>query len=149
MVAMLHGETTGGVVYLYDPISERGDKRFAFKAIRLDNPTSDTLEPGPVTVYGDGRFIGEGITEPVPPNASVVVPFALDKQIVVERTGEDDDREAAHRAARHHDRRDPASQGDDVQDHEPARRAVDRVPAPPPRAELVGRDRAVEADEGR
>jgi hypothetical protein len=83
MVAMVHQETTGGVVYLYDPISDRGDKRFAFKAVRLDNPTGDTLEPGPVTVYGDGRFIGEGITEPVPPHAAVVVPFALDKQVVV------------------------------------------------------------------
>jgi hypothetical protein len=92
MVAMVHGKTTGGVVYFYDPISERGDTRFAFKAVRLDNPTSDTLEPGPVTVYGDGRFIGEGITEPVPPKASVVVPFALDKQIVVTRDGHEDDR---------------------------------------------------------
>ncbi len=92
MVAMVHGETTGGVVYLYDPISERGDQRFAFKSVRLDNPTSDTLEPGPVTVYGDGRFIGEGITEPVPPKASVVVPFALDKQIVVSTTGSEEDR---------------------------------------------------------
>ncbi|HWO25801.1 MAG TPA: carboxypeptidase regulatory-like domain-containing protein [Kofleriaceae bacterium] len=92
MVAMVHGETTGGVVYLYDPISERGDARFAFKAVRLENPTSDTLEPGPVTVYGDGRFIGEGITEPVPPRASVVVPFALDKQVVVTREGHDEDR---------------------------------------------------------
>jgi hypothetical protein len=87
MVAMVHGETSGGVVYLYDPISDRGHDRFAFKAVRLDNPTSDTLEPGPVTVYGDGRFIGEGVTEPVPPRASVVIPFALDKQIVVERNG--------------------------------------------------------------
>ncbi len=87
MVAMVHGETSGGIVYLYDPVSDRGDQRFAFKSVRLDNPTSDTLEPGPVTVYGDGRFIGEGITEPVPPRASVVVPFALDKQIVVERNG--------------------------------------------------------------
>jgi hypothetical protein len=92
MVSMVRGETTGGVVYLYDPISERGHDRFAFKAIRLDNPTSDTLEPGPVTVYGDGRFIGEGITEPVPPHAAVVVPFALDKQVVVERTGTESDR---------------------------------------------------------
>jgi hypothetical protein len=92
MVAMLHGETTGGVVYLYDPVSERGDKRFAFKAVRLDNPTSDTLEPGPVTVYGQGRFIGEGITEPVPPRASVVVPFALDKQIVIESNTSKQDR---------------------------------------------------------
>jgi hypothetical protein len=92
MVAMVHGETAGGVVYLYDPLSERGDPRFAFKAVRVENPTKDTLEPGPVTVYGDGRFIGEGITEPVPPQATIVVPFALDKQIVVERTGAEDDR---------------------------------------------------------
>ena len=91
MVAMVHAETTGGVVYLYDPLSARGDQRFAFKAVRLDNPTKDTLEPGPVTVYGDGRFIGEGITEPVPPRASVVVPFALDKQVVVTRTGAEQD----------------------------------------------------------
>jgi hypothetical protein len=92
MVSMVRGETAGGVVYLYDPISDRGHDRFAFKAIRLDNPTSDTLEPGPVTVYGEGRFIGEGITEPVPPHASVVVPFALDKQVVVEKTGTETDR---------------------------------------------------------
>jgi hypothetical protein len=92
MVAMVHRETTGGVVYLYDPLSDRGDKRYAFKSVRLDNPTTDTLEPGPVTVYGDGRFIGEGITEPVPPSASVVIPFALDRQIVVERDGSEEDR---------------------------------------------------------
>ena len=92
MVAMVHGETTGGVVYLYDPISERGDGRYAFKSVRLDNPTNDTLEPGPVTVYGDGRFIGEGITEPVPPRAAVVVPFALDRQIIVEHMDNQRDR---------------------------------------------------------
>jgi hypothetical protein len=92
MVAMVHGETSGGVVYLYDPISDRGDERFAFKAVRLDNPTDDTLEPGPVTVYGDGRFIGEGITEPVPPKASVVVPFALDRQILISRNDSESDR---------------------------------------------------------
>jgi hypothetical protein len=92
MVAMVHGETSGGVVYFFDPISDRGDQRFAFKAVRLDNPTGDTLEPGPVTVYGDGRFIGEGITEPVPPKASVVVPFALDRQVLVSRNNSESDR---------------------------------------------------------
>ena len=101
MVAMLHGETTGGVVYLYDPISERGDDRFAFKAVRLDNPTEDTLEPGPITVYGDGRFIGEGITEPVPPKASVVIPFAADRQVLVTQNESDDDRIAKLLTAEH------------------------------------------------
>jgi hypothetical protein len=60
--------------------------------VRLDNPTEDTLEPGPMTVYGDGRFIGEGITEPVPPKASVVVPFAADRQVIVTTEESDEDR---------------------------------------------------------
>ena len=92
MVALVHDETPGGVVYLYDPVSDRGDKRFAFKAVRVQNPTADTLEAGPVTVFGDGRFVGEGLTEQVPPKASVVVPFALDRQIVVETAGADNER---------------------------------------------------------
>jgi hypothetical protein len=91
MVSMVRSETAGGIVYLYDPLSDRGDERFAFKAVRLDNPTTDTLEAGPVTVYGDGRFIGEGITEPVPPKASVVVPFALDRQLVISRNESESD----------------------------------------------------------
>jgi chloramphenicol 3-O-phosphotransferase len=53
----------------------------------MRNPTQSTLETGPVTVYGDGRFIGEGLTEPVPPGATAVVPFALDRQVVVDRQG--------------------------------------------------------------
>jgi len=92
MVAMVHQETAGGVVYLYDPISDRGNARFAFKAIRIDNPTDDTLEPGPMTVYGDGRFIGEGLTDAVPPRATAVVPFASDRQIMVEQSGADSQR---------------------------------------------------------
>ena len=92
MIAMVHARTDGGIVYLYDPISDRGDARYAFKAVRLDNPTGDTLESGPVTVYGDGRFVGEGIADPVPPHASVVVPFALDREVVVARREDTDDR---------------------------------------------------------
>ncbi len=90
MVSMLRKETDGEVVYLYDAESERGNAAFAFRAVRFTNPTDSTLETGPVTVYGNEKFIGEGLTEPIPPKASAVVPFALDRQIVVERTdGED------------------------------------------------------------
>jgi OmpA family len=92
MVSMVRSETEGDVVYLYDAESERGNDRFAFRAVRLRNPTDSTLETGPVTVYGDGRFIGEGLTEPIPPSAHVVVPFALDRQIVVEKSGDEQDR---------------------------------------------------------
>ncbi len=85
MISMMRKETEGEVVYLYDSESERGNASFAFRAVRFKNPTDSTLETGPVTVYGNERFIGEGLTEPVPPKASAVVPYALDRQIVIER----------------------------------------------------------------
>jgi hypothetical protein len=92
MVSMVRSPTEGEVVYLYDAESERGNARFAFRAVRFKNPTDSTLETGPVTVYGNARFIGEGLTEPIPPRASAVVPYALDRQIIVERTDRDDDK---------------------------------------------------------
>jgi hypothetical protein len=85
MVSMVRAETEGEEVYLFDPESDRGNSRFAFNAVRLKNPTEYTLETGPVTVYGKDRYIGEGLTEPIPPSANVVVPFALDRQVVVDR----------------------------------------------------------------
>ena len=90
LIAVVDQEAEGDVVYLYDPDSERGNKRFAFKSVRIKNPTDYTLETGPMTVYGAERFIGEGLTEPVPPRATAVIPFALDREVIVER----DDSEA-------------------------------------------------------
>jgi hypothetical protein len=92
MVSMMRAETDGEVVYLYDAESERGNANFAFRAVRFLNPTTSTLETGPVTVYGNERFIGEGLTEAIPPEASAVVPYALDRQIVVERDESDENR---------------------------------------------------------
>jgi hypothetical protein len=92
MVSMMRTETEGEVVYLYDSESERGNDHFAFRSVRMRNPTESTLETGPVTVYGEGRFVGEGLTEPIPPKAQVVVPFALDRQVVVEKSAGEEDR---------------------------------------------------------
>jgi hypothetical protein len=92
MVSMVRAHTDGEVVYLYDAESERGNEHFAFRAVRFRNPTDSTLETGPVTVYGNERFIGEGLTEPIPPKASAVVPYALDRQIVVERNTSEDNK---------------------------------------------------------
>lgn len=92
MVSVFDRGTDGDVVYLYDAEAERGHKRYAFKSIRFKNPTKSTLESGPVTVYGSARFIGEGLTEPIPPGSSAVIPFALDRQVVVDREGSTGDR---------------------------------------------------------
>jgi hypothetical protein len=92
MVSILDATTAGEVVYLYDAESARGNASFPFKAVRLENPTESTLESGPVTVFGEGRFIGEGMAEPIPAHSTAFVPFALDRQIVVERKDSDRDR---------------------------------------------------------
>jgi hypothetical protein len=88
MVAVLDQATEGEVVYVYNPDADRGDAHFAFKAVRFKNPTESTLETGPVTVYGSARFIGEGLTEAIPPKATALIPFALDRQVKVDRTQE-------------------------------------------------------------
>ena len=49
------------------------------------------LEQGPVTVFGEGKFIGEGMSEPIPARSMAFIPFALDRQIVVERKDADVD----------------------------------------------------------
>ncbi len=92
MVSILHTDTDGEVVYLYDPESSRGNAQFPFKSVRLKNPSDSALETGPVTVFGDNRFIGEGMAEPIPARATAFVPFALDRQIVVDHTDADEDR---------------------------------------------------------
>jgi hypothetical protein len=92
MVSLVRKVTEGEVVYLYDAESARGNDNFAFRAVRFRNPTDSTLETGPVTVYGNERFIGEGLTEPIPPKASAVVPYALDRQIVIERDDSDENK---------------------------------------------------------
>lgn len=88
MISILHTPTEGEVVYLYDPESARGNAQFAFRSLRLRNPTDSQLESGPVSVFGEGRFIGEGLAEPIPAHQIAFVPFALDRQVVVDQVGE-------------------------------------------------------------
>lgn len=84
MVTLFDEPTEATRVYLYDPLSARGSKRFAFNAVRMVNPSDNTLDSGPITVYAKGRFLGEGLTEPVPPHEAALVPYALDRTLVVE-----------------------------------------------------------------
>jgi hypothetical protein len=85
MVSILRSETDGEVVYLYDAESPRGNAQYPFKTLRFKNPTDSALESGPVSVFGEGRFVGEGLADPIPAKSVAFVPFALDRQIVVER----------------------------------------------------------------
>ena len=91
MVSILKEETEGEVVYFYDAESARGNGSFPFRAVRIKNPTDSALESGPVTVFGENKFVGEGLSEPIPARSMAFVPFALDRQILVERKEDDVD----------------------------------------------------------
>jgi hypothetical protein len=84
MVSLVKAEVKAEKAYFYDPVSSRGSNDFAFQAIRIENPTADTLDKGPFTIYAEGQFLGEGLSEPIPPKSAAFIPYALDRQIIVE-----------------------------------------------------------------
>jgi hypothetical protein len=95
MVNVLSADVSAAPVYFYDPLSSRGSKRFAFRAVEFDNPSEHTLDPGPVTVYADGQFLGEGLSDAIQPKSRAFIPFSLDKKLIVE--SKDDGREEIDR----------------------------------------------------
>jgi len=84
MVSMLTARAQAKEVYFYDPISNRGSKKYAFRSVLLQNPTQHTLDAGPVTVYQGGQFLGEGLSDAILPNSRAFVPFALDRKLIVD-----------------------------------------------------------------
>lgn len=84
LVSMLSHDVVAKPVYYFDPISARGSEKFAFRAALLDNPSDDTLDAGPFTVYADGQFLGEGLSDPIPAKSRAFIPFALDRTLVVD-----------------------------------------------------------------
>ena len=84
MVSMLTAAAQANEVYFYDPISNRGSKKYAFRSVLLLNPTHHTLDAGPVTVYEGGQFLGEGLTDAILPDSRAFVPFALDRKLIVD-----------------------------------------------------------------
>lgn len=84
LVSMLSQDVEAKPVYYFDPISARGSEKFAFRAALLENPSNDTLDAGPFTVYAEGQFLGEGLSDPIPAKSRAFIPFALDRTLVVD-----------------------------------------------------------------
>lgn len=91
MVTLLEAQTSAQRVYLFDPTSDRGSARFAFNAVRIVNPTDHTLDSGPVTVYAQGQYLGEGLADAIPPRTHALVPYALDRLMRMRTEGETHD----------------------------------------------------------
>ena len=55
-----------------------------FRVARFTNQTGGLLERGPLAIFSDGAFLGQGMTDPLPNGATATVPFALERAVAVE-----------------------------------------------------------------
>lgn len=91
LVALINAEVDAEEAFLYRPGgSGPGFEKNPYRVVRVRNTTPFALEPGPMSIYAGGSFVGEGITEPVGAGASVTIPFAVEPSIVVDSRRKDD-----------------------------------------------------------
>ncbi|RYZ07913.1 MAG: DUF4139 domain-containing protein [Myxococcales bacterium] len=84
MVLLVSRKVPGESVFLFSPDSGVADSSaHPFRVVRFENATSGLLERGPIAVFGEGQFLGQGMLDPLPPKAKTTVPFALDRSVAV------------------------------------------------------------------
>lgn len=55
-----------------------------FRVARFSNQTGGLLERGPLAIFGQSGFLGQGVIDPLPDGASATVPFGLETGLAVE-----------------------------------------------------------------
>ena len=93
LVPFVDQQTEGQLVLLYKPATRSGPSSTRpYHAALVRNPLDAPLLTGPVAVYREDRFLGDGVTGTIPANAHAFVAFALAPSVEIEQTtarGED------------------------------------------------------------
>lgn len=85
MVMLVAREIPGSRTYLFSPDPGVGDSAsHPFHVARFENRTGALLERGPIAIFEQGAFLGQGMLETLPDGASATVPFSLERAIAVE-----------------------------------------------------------------
>jgi hypothetical protein len=89
MVMLLDQRVPGEILALYAPDGGVPDSSsHPFRVARFSNKTGGLMERGPLAIFSDGAFVGQGMTDALPDGATASVPFALDRRVAVEVTRE-------------------------------------------------------------
>lgn len=92
MVLLLSNRVKGEALFLYAPDGGVADSwSHPFRVARFANGTGGALERGPIAVFEDGSFLGQGMVDPLPTGATATVPFALERGIAVDRDSKNDE----------------------------------------------------------
>jgi hypothetical protein len=86
MVMLLAHRVPGEALFLYAPDGGVPDStNHPFRVARFTNKSGGVLERGPIAVFEEGSFLGQGLVEPLPDAAVATVPFALERSIAVDK----------------------------------------------------------------
>jgi hypothetical protein len=92
MVLLLAQRVPGEAIFLFSPDGGVPDSySHPFRVARFTNNTKGLLEKGPIAVFDDGAFLGQGMVEPLPPGAVATVPFALERGLAVTTDRKEDE----------------------------------------------------------
>lgn len=84
MVPLVNQLVSGEQVFLFKPGgSGQGYEWNPYRVVRFRNDTDFVLEPGPISIYSSGSFVGEGLSEAIGSHEQATIPFAVEPSIVV------------------------------------------------------------------
>ena len=84
MVAIINEDVEAEQTFLFKPGGAgTGYEQNPYRVIRFKNSTPFVLEPGPISIYTGGSFVGEGISEAVGTGTSTTIPFAVEPGVLV------------------------------------------------------------------
>ena len=87
MVALINESVAAEQTFLFKPGGAGyGYEQNPYRVLRFTNSTAYVLEPGPISIYSGGSFVGEGLSEAVGAGTSVTIPFAVEAGISVSST---------------------------------------------------------------
>jgi hypothetical protein len=85
MVMLLDQRVPGEILALFAPDGGVPDSSaHPFRVARFTNKTGGLLERGPLAIFSEGAFVGQGMTDPLPDGGTATVPFAIERRVAVE-----------------------------------------------------------------
>jgi Domain of unknown function (DUF4139) len=95
MVMLVARRVPGEALFLYAPDGGVPDSSsHPFRVARFTNQSGGLLERGPIAVFEEGSFLGQGLVEPLPEAATATVPFALERSLAVDQESKRDEQGA-------------------------------------------------------
>ncbi|MBC8132182.1 MAG: DUF4139 domain-containing protein [Deltaproteobacteria bacterium] len=85
MVMLLDRHVPGEAISLFAPDDGVPEsKSHPFRVARFTNKTGGLLERGPLAIFSEGAFLGQGMADALPDGATATVPFALERTLAVD-----------------------------------------------------------------